>query len=408
MHLALFDLYHGGHHPHYLRMACAYWVRRGLAGRLDVVVTERFTAMHPDVCAYVEAHRAAGLRLVVADGAAPLAAPGGLRRLYANDRAHGRALRRYAAEHRPDACILMYFDHGQLSLGMDLRGLGCRLSGIYFRPSFHYPGFGDARGGLRTRLLNVRKQIVLAAALRNPAFDTLFCLDPYAAPRVRRLAPRRVRITALPDGVPLPEGPPPPLDRAAWGAPPGRKIALMFGALDHRKGVLEAVAAFGRLAPETQRLWTLALVGAVAEGARAEVHAAAAEARRTTETAIVLHDAYVPEEAIDAWIGASDLVLLPYRGHVGSSGVLVRAAGWGKPVLGGDTGLVGEHIRRRRLGYAVDSSRPEAIAEALAAFTRAPEAAPFSPEDARAFARAHDADAFAAALLHGAGVPLPE
>ena len=47
-------------------------------------------------------------------------------------------------------------------------------------------------------------------------------------------------------------------------------------------------------------------------------------------------------------------MLALYLYHVGSSNIVVQASVAGRPVFGTDFGLVGENIRRYKLGIAVD------------------------------------------------------
>ena len=48
---------------------------------------------------------------------------------------------------------------------------------------------------------------------------------------------------------------------------------------------------------------------------------------------------------------ACDIVLLPYIGHFGSSGVMAQAAAAGKPMIASDENLVGARVRDYRLGW---------------------------------------------------------
>ena len=61
----------------------------------------------------------------------------------------------------------------------------------------------------------------------------------------------------------------------------------------------------------------------------------------------------------------ADVVLMLYQGHTGMSSVLVRAAMAGKPMLGTELGMIGELIRARELGTAVDATDYLAVGNAL-------------------------------------------
>lgn len=401
----LFDLYTGGHHGQYVRQLVEYWGANDLSGRLDVVVPARFFETHEDVRRIAEAHAGAGIRCV------PIAEPialraEGVRALAHNDRTHGRLLRAYVERLRPSHCVCMYFDHVQLSLALDLTfSFPVHLSGIYFRPSFHYRDFSASTGSGSDWLTHFRKRLLLAAALRNRHVSHLFCLDPYVVPYLKARH-RRVEAVALPDGI----TPRPALlarseVRARWGVAVDRRVALFFGSIAARKGIHQTLEALRRLSLDDQQRLCLALVGAVSEVEKDRVQEDLHRTRRETAVQVVVDDRFVEEEEIQGFVEGADLVLLPYQRHVGSSGVLVRAAHARVPVLGPAYGLVGEHLRRRTLGLPVDTTSPDALAAGLTRWLAAPDRFPFDAQEARRFAQENTAERFAATLFHHVAAP---
>lgn len=397
-HILLFDLYRGGHHGQYVGQLVRYWQRQGGPGRLSVAVQRSFLEAHPDVAALL-AEAAPAVATVVLEAGVELQEPAPLQ-LLRNDRAHGRLLRSVVERLRPDHAVLLYADHAQLSLAANLRlKAPTRLSGLYFRPSLHYatlvPGYHRS---LRERLQHLRKRLVLRAALRNPHLHAWYSLDPYAVPAIERLAPPSVRVVALPDGI---EAPPAPEGLAAptWLPPSPRTTALLFGALDHRKGIFHVLQAAAGLPPALQARLRVVFAGRLHPPEATRFHAALDDLRRETAVEVLLVDRFLDEAEIQPALHHADLVLLPYQQHVGSSGVLVRAAAAGRPVLGDAFGLVGEHLRRHRLGLPVDATDPAALRQGLHAFLAHPDAFPFDAEAARCFAEAHTADRFGAAFF---------
>ncbi len=397
-HILLFDLYTGGHHGQYVRQLAAYWGEHALPGRLDVVVPPAFLEAHAEAAR--AAQQASGVRLLPIDGPVRLRSEG-LLRLLRNDREHGRLLRRYVEALRPDHVLLLYFDHAQLSLAADLRfGFPVRISGIYFRPSFHYAQLNGAAPGARDRLKGLRKIVQLRAALRNRHFDTLFCLDPFAVPRVRALN-TPAQAVALPDGIEqaAEAAMAPEQVRARLGVAPGRRLLLLFGALDRRKGLFELIEALALLSDEAMRRACLALAGTVTDADRRALGEALAALQATTTVQVLLHDAFVPDDEVPRLVGAADVVLLPYQRHIGSSGVLVRAAAAQTPVLGPDYGLLGALIRRRRLGLAVDTTDRRALALGLEACLTQPLPALFDAAEAARYAAENTAEQFAETIF---------
>jgi len=118
-------------------------------------------------------------------------------------------------------------------------------------------------------------------------------------------------------------------------------------------------------------LWSklcLLLVGAVEAGESADIKTQIEKLRNDTSVQIILRDEFIPAQEVQPFFRLADLILAPYQHHVGMSGILVRAAVAGKPVLASDYGLMGELTRRHILGYIVDSTKPKEIAKAISHF----------------------------------------
>ena len=79
----------------------------------------------------------------------------------------------------------------------------------------------------------------------------------------------------------------------------------------------------------------------------------------------------------------------------------MRAALAGVPVLGSNYGLLGEQLRRRKLGLAVNTTSAKTLAEGLETWLREPDNLPFDAREAARFARenmpTHSATRFSAA-----------
>lgn len=395
MHLMLFDLYVTGHHASYMAHLARHW--QPADGTLSIVVPTAFREAHPPTVAEWETLQDQGVRLVTI--AEPVALdPSGTRGLMRADRTHGEVLTTYINRLQPDHVLLMYFDHVQLALARRLRfDRPVRISGIYFRPSFHYPALSGHTPGLKQRLKDLRKRVVLKAALRNPHFDTLFCLDPFVVPHVQHLAPQ-VNAVALPEPVP-------PLDttteattlRTRIGVEAGRKMLLLFGAISRLKGIYPLLDAVAALPDAQARQVCLVLAGAIDPAERDTIQRQVAhlEAHGTVQCIVI--DRFIRDPEIQDLMQATDLALLPYQHHVGMSNVLVRAAAVPVPVLGPDYGLVGALIRNRKLGLAVDTTRPDVLADGIGAFLG--DDLPFDPDEAGRFASENTTTAYAATIL---------
>lgn len=398
MHLALFDLYSGGHHVQYLTYLVQYWMDTIEGHRLDVVVPPSLLAGAPAFQALCAAAAGAGVR-VTPTAREPDFSTGSLLRA---DAQHGRFLRDYIEQEAPDHVVCLYFDHLQLSLA---RRLGWKptttISGIYFRPSFHYSRFPNDAPSWKERLQRLRKRIVLKAALRHPKLTALFSLDPVVVPQVERMA-RNTRVYALPDGVaPEAENRLPidvVVDRS--GIEEGRYRALILGALDSRKGIFTVLKSLALLPPLVQQQLCLWLAGRTTVSERHALHAAVKHAQQTTAVQVILDDRRLDEDEIQPHLRAANLVLVTYQGHIGSSNVLIRAARAATPVLSAQYGLLGHQARQYGLGWTVDENAPAAIAEALKIGVLQPDAVPFDADRAQAFAAANTAQGLATLVFN--------
>lgn len=398
-HIVLFDLYTGGHHRVYLEQAVRAWLDRREPGRLTVAAPESMFVDHPGFTRSLEDLSEANVDVLHLSMETPLREGDmGLRDVLANDRTHGRVLETLVRRDLPTRVILMYADHVQFSLATGLRfGFDVRFTGVYFRPSFHY---ADAFASPTSFLTERRKRWLLAAALRNRHVDTWLSLDPYAVPYIQRIAPR-VSVRALPDAFePKSADRTPGEVRAGWKVETGRRVALFFGVIGARKGIHELLSALPNLPESVQESLCLVILGQIPADEKRAVRAAMQDAASATRVQFVAPDAYVSDEEIQDAIRASDVVLVPYRRHIGSSHVLVRAAAAGVPVVGPRWGLMGQYVRDRRLGWSVEPTDPAALAGAIsAAVTNAQDASVFDRIEAERFAAEHTMPGFGDALF---------
>ena len=83
---------------------------------------------------------------------------------------------------------------------------------------------------------------------------------------------------------------------------------------------------------------------------------------------IRLENRFLSEDELVHLMRQCDVALIPYQRHVGSSGLLIWAASARKPVITQDFGLMGVLTRKYKLGRAIDTIKPSAIAKAIKIF----------------------------------------
>jgi glycosyltransferase involved in cell wall biosynthesis len=404
-HLFLFDISGDVHLPTYLRFLVREWIHRDLPHRLTVLT------WHPYLREPIEAARMAE--------SAPL---GNIQFLSLTPEEHRERLQRDRgetarsiplhewlrngadAEHfvcyqwtvfqryagalgATDALITHIDDYLQLfATGVELP---VPISGICLRPRFHYAP--SARP----------ERFALSRVLNSPNLKHLFFLDPFVAESLARFAPPG-KTSFLPDPVAFPLAAGGEVDalRERLAIEPGRVVLLLFGHLARRKGAQLALQAIARLPENLQQRIALVLAGFIHPALAAELEM---EIAKLPAAQIVTSFGHVPDSEVPAYFGLTDVVLIPYLGHVGMSGILLLACSAGKPVLSADFGLPGELTRSRRLGLTVDPEDPQAFADAMARFATEPVEALCELASIRNMAEEHAPEQFAEKILDALG-----
>jgi len=356
----------------------------GFMGGAFSRVCEELTIVHPDVESYA----------LAAEAAEKWRAPGGAEIRFEpftpdpdNHRMPVERTLARACEPGADLSLITFVDQtvwGPRHLPKALDDARPPIWGVWFEQI--RPEIDGLRHRLR-RLYDPRAQFEgrsLRAQKRPPEWlDGVFFMDDALRERTALRCPGFV----LPD----PWATRPRLEqseaRRQLGLPLGAPIYLHFGIELPRKGLQDTIEAWDH-APEDAVLLR-------AGDLRPEN--VAPLGRLTEQGRAIHHDGWIPAELADVYIRAVDWVLLPYRGHEGSSGVLAAAAAAQRPVIAADFGLIGRNVRRAGLGLLFEHRSVASLADALRASAARPISDFAAPLDA--FAEAHALPAFEAALL---------
>lgn len=126
--------------------------------------------------------------------------------------------------------------------------------------------------------------------------------------------------------------------RRSLGIDADRHVFLAIGFIQPHKGFDRAVRAFAGLEDHAR----LDVVGSVRVDEPAYLaHVDQLERLVEEVPGTHLHEGFVSDELFDRWIVAADVLVLPYR-EIWSSGVLERAALYGRPVIATDVGGLAE------------------------------------------------------------------
>ncbi len=364
--LMLFDLSIYGHHPSYIQHFINYWSKQELPGSLDIVVSPKFIQEHSDVVLAANSNKE-GINFIAItqeEEANLKTRTSGINR---NIRAfqEWRLFCKYAQSLKANQSLIMYFDPYLLPLAVGMKS-PCSFSGIYFRPTFHYSSFSNFRASWSNPLQQWREKFILNRVLRHSQLKTLFCLDPFAVKHINNFN-RAASAVHLPDPVLLQNENEGKLEnlKQKFGINSEKKVFLLFGALNGRKGIYQLLEAIGLLPPALCEQMCLVFVGEANPTDQALIKSKVAATCQAQPVQIIEHYEFVPEQDIQAYFQLADVVLAPYQHHVGMSGILLLAAAANKPVLSSNYGLMGEMVQRYQLGITVDSTLPEEIAKGL-------------------------------------------
>lgn len=285
--------------------------------------------------------------------------------------------------HRPNHVYILYADGFAQVTGAARRVGRARFpksiecEGILMRGRFAYP---------RTSWADALVARVWLAATSASPIDILHFLDPIPYQRVLQRGGRLAMKARL---IPEPVEPLTVLDRQdarrRLNLPLEGRIVCCPGGLDARKGVDRMIRVFAVASGQLRVDDRLLLVGRVDASIREAIH----QARELIERGrIIIRDRVVSDEDLHRAIAAAHVVATPYPRHIGSSGIVVRAAALERMVLASDFGWVGMVTSRFGLGLTCDCGDDAAIGRLLPVALTASESYRPSPA-ARRFTRFH-------------------
>ncbi|MEE4112767.1 MAG: glycosyltransferase, partial [Desulfobacteraceae bacterium] len=225
-----------------------------------------------------------------------------------------------------------------------------KLSGVYFRPRFLANPLWP--------LGNIPKQIGFSRLIGQGWFHRICLVDEYLLQRNQRRYPHD-RLTFLPDtwsghfSMTNKEA------REKLGIPTEKFVLLHYGIGTRRKGLHLVVRAM--LSSKRPDRWHLLCAGQLSDDRQIN-HGIR---RLTEEGCATVLNRYVSKDEEEACFAATDVVLLPYVRHFGSSGVLALSAAAGKMVVTSDEGLIARRVREKELGICFTSGDTRALKQAL-------------------------------------------
>jgi glycosyltransferase involved in cell wall biosynthesis len=365
--ILLFDLALGGHHGNYIKYLIDYWYQNNLDGNLDIVVMPEFLQIHTEVTETISKYQHPKIQLIPinqAEAQALNSRKSGFSRLSRNLQ-EWQLFCQYALKLQTTDSLIMYLDTCEIPLALG-KSSPCPFSGIYFRPTFHYPQFANYKSTRKEKLQQIREKITLSRILKHPQLKNLFCLDPFAVKHIKEFS-TKANIVYLPDPIAIKEFNKynQEILQQSLGIEQNRKIFLLFGALDGRKGIYQLIDAIYQLPDYLCQKLCLLLVGGTNPNEQANIKLQLQPLCQSKPIQIIERYEFIPESAVFAYFQLADVILAPYQKHVGMSGILLLAASADKPVLSSNYGLMGEMVRKYQLGLSIDSTNTQEIAQGL-------------------------------------------
>lgn len=383
--LLLFDLAITGHHSIFIKYVLQYWNSQNR--QLVLIVAPDFLIKYPSI---VNINTKENIEWQAVSSKEIQWYRSSKRAILKHTWVEWRLLCRYAKKTKADDALIMYIDRFQLPLALRLP-IPCNLSGIYFRPKFHYTNLPNYKLKKGDAFRFFREKHLWYSALRHQKLTKLFCLDSLAVDALRSLK-GKTSIYALPEPFEMPKinlDITKRINRKTLGIKDKGIVFLIFGALSYRKGIFQVLQALELLSTEKQKKSTLLLVGAVTVTETEKIYAAIERIKTNTEVQIILKDEFIPDTHLPAYFAITDVVLTLYQKHVGSSGILIWAAAFEKPILSSNYGLMGLLALEHQLGLTVDSANPTAIKAEIETLLEEGVTEAFNKKTAMAFAQSN-------------------
>jgi glycosyltransferase involved in cell wall biosynthesis len=400
--LMLFDMALGGHHGNYIQYLIDYAYERNFLGEIDIVVLPQFSDIHQDTVKAISDAKHPRINLVsisIAEEATLGSRNSGINRAMRNFREWG-IFCKYAQKLQTTYALIMYLDTYALPIAFGKKS-PCSFSGIYFRPTFHYDTFANYQPSWKKNIQHWREKITLDQILRRSQLHKLLCLDPFA---IKSLQSHQYSTKTVHLADPVSSNPPVLGDLSSFqtklGIEQSRRVFLLFGALDERKGIYQLLEAIQLLPPELLQYFCLLLVGKTNPTEQAKIQPKISALRQAYPVQILEIYDYIPEIEVPKYFQCADVILATYQRHVGMSGILLLAASAGKPVLSSSYGLMGELVMVHRLGLAVDSTIPQEITQALLKYILETSSTFCDPTQMKIFAEQNSAEIYARTIFN--------
>ena len=346
--ILLFEPDSSGHHPGYLYHLLIHFLENDYSYNLVVLVAPDFFDKHPQIIQKTLSPRVNWLKFSDSefDKWQEIKSKSVTKRSFFE----WELLRKYIVETKSVYTFLMYIDYLQIAL-LTQKALPNPISGILFRPTLvNYPFHS-----LKEMVNCWRKNLTLKYFVQHKALDSLFNLDPFATDYIQQNW-QTDKVKSLPDPVQVyPSSKSVNELKMELKIKPNRKVFLIFGFLDSRKGISEVMEAISQISSEKSSKGTLLIVGPWEESERNKFDSTIKNILQNSDFQVIIKNEFIQDEDIQSYFEVSDYILALYAKHIGMSAIMVRAAAAQKPFLAHNFGLMGKIVIENQLGMIVDN-----------------------------------------------------
>jgi len=297
-----------------------------------------------------------------------------------------RQVERILAQEQFDALIYLMADHMLPVFALPFARLwfphhfALGVRGLLFR----HNGLRKTATTARRKCLELVDRWIMRRSLRSGGFTRLSFLDREAGRRAGALEETPICGEGV-DPVDFPD-----CDRAharsVFGLSSDDFVFLMFGSIDDRKGVIEAIESLRAVENPDNRIVVL-IAGRIAPALRPRLQAMF----ESCDFRVVLHDRFVLDEDLPNYFAAADCVVCSYKDFTASSGVLLHGASCGDLAVVSAQGVMEDAVREFGFGEVVEVEDRAAFASALRRLMHlSPTERDRMSAGARRYARTHD------------------
>jgi glycosyltransferase involved in cell wall biosynthesis len=343
--ILIFEPDESGHHSGYLFHLISNFLINDYSYKLIVVVNPDFFKKHPQVIEKTLSEKVEWVKFADSEFQEWKKPKSVFKR--ANE--EWAMFCQYANTYKAVYGFFMYIDYLQLAILTQSQS-PCPVSGILFRPTLvHYDSV------LWKEKINFwRKNLLLQFFVKTKKLESLFSLDPFAAKYIS-VNWNTDKVEFLPDPVKIY----PTITSVAefkknLGIENNRKVFLLFGFLDSRKGISDIMDAIANLPRELSKKGCLLIIGNWEGNEKKLFDEKMKKISQTSDFQIITNNHFIFEEEIQQYFEVSDYILALYQKHIGMSGIMVRSAVAQKPLLANDFGLMGKIVPENELGIVVN------------------------------------------------------